>query len=119
MSILEDMVAGFLECAAWADFEANGISDDAQFADSASATARAACERFLANANGDDVQEYLAVYSASRMGNRVYLDSVGHGTGFWDETGLPDGLGDRLSKVCGNAEFHMWQNDAALVEMEG
>lgn len=64
MSILDDMVSGFLECAAWAD-------------------------------------------------------SVGHGTGFWDETGLPEGLGDRLSKVCGNAEFHMWQNDAGLVEMEG
>lgn len=119
MSILDDMVSGFLECAAWADFEANGISDGAQFADSASTTARAACERFLANANGDDVQEYLAVYDAGRMGNRVYLDSVGHGTGFWDETGLPDGLGDRLSKVCGNAEFHMYQNDAGLVEMEG
>lgn len=39
-------------------------------------------------------------YSVERAGNDFWLTRNGHGAGFWDRDELPEGVGDKLTKIA-------------------
>lgn len=116
--VTQEMINGFLDCAAWADFEAYEIPEGSEFAPSAQDVARRVIQNAMQHMDEADIAAWNKVYSETRFGNRVYLDSVGHGTGFWAENiALPEGVGERLSQACGNREIHMWlEGETVLME---
>ena len=83
---LSAIVAGYLECAAWADAPEGST---ARFTREAMETARADCAAFV-DACGPLAAEAIGRdgYSPARFGHDYWLSRCGHGTGFWDRDEL-------------------------------
>lgn len=92
-STLQEIVAGYLACAEWADRE-EGSS--ARFTKAAKRKAFADCQAFVDSAGEQLVNQALTQpgYSASRFGHDFWLDRCGHGCGFWDRGELENTAAD-------------------------
>lgn len=109
-SEIDDMVAGYLDAAKWAetntevDEDGNEVcvreidSYHAEWEDDAKAIARDDCKMFLVRVIKSDHPGDLKAMSAEHMGHNFWLTRRHHGTGFWDRN-LGD-VGDRLTKIA-------------------
>ena len=126
MADIEDMVAGYIECAVWAGLDWSDMdeSDNPRHLDEnygaddvapeALATIRDECAQFV-----DECSDDLAATGADmgQHGHDFYLTRNGHGAGFWDR-GYGD-AGDRLSdaaKAWGTSELYAGDDGALYVE---
>lgn len=93
--MLEEFLAAYLECAAWADApEGCGISE---FSEEAKKAAREECEDFLAY----EGVEAMIGGNYSQAGHDFWLTRNGHGAGFWDrdEALYGPGNGQKLTAI--------------------
>lgn len=94
------IVAGYLECAAWADAPEGSA---ARFTTGAQRLAAAVCAAFVEYVGPELTAQALDAvgYSPERFGHDFWLTRCGHGAGFWDR--------DELSAppVCGGP---MWRD---------
>lgn len=100
---LDDFTKGYIEALFFT--ETSEELEDASFADlapSALAEIMADCAAFQSKAADLLNLAYERDYDATQAGRDFWFTRNGHGVGFWDRKPLEeDGLGDRLSKLCG------------------
>lgn len=82
----EQFVAGYLECAAWADAP-EGSS--ARFTRAAIRDAQDDCREFI-QACGPRIDQAAELRDWGYLGHDFWLSRKGHGTGFWDRDELQD-----------------------------
>jgi hypothetical protein len=80
----EKFVAGYLECAAWADAPEDS---NARFTNAAKREAADVCREFI-EACGPLINQAAEVRDWSYLGRDFWLSRCGHGTGFWDREEL-------------------------------
>ncbi len=84
--IFEEVVQGYLTCAAWADAPEGS---NARFTKQAKRLAADSCSKFIAACGPLFQQAVRAVgYSPARFGHDFWLNRKGHGAGFWDRDEL-------------------------------
>lgn len=103
-----DFLAGYIECALWADAP---INDDGEHDDNAPEPAGAELDRmtaeagawFIANRADIDAAADCSGYSYARAGHDYWLTRNGHGAGFWDRDELPGDVAARLTAAAERA----------------
>lgn len=84
--VFDEVVQGYLACAAWADAPEGS---NARFTQQAKRLAADSCSKFIAACGPLFQQAISAVgYSPARFGHDFWLNRKGHGAGFWDRDEL-------------------------------
>ena len=116
---IDAFTRGYLIAAEFTSQEEIGGADE--WDDSAIAKASEDCERFQ-NENWEDLMVYCEHisthgYSDSECaGMDFWYSRNRHGTGFWDRTELPEGLGDKLADAAKKfGEIDVYVGDSGLV----
>ena len=95
---LDEMIAGYLEAAVWADSE-DGTNP--RLPKSSHIKATFDCMAFADYNKVLVTQALLAPgYTAARLGHDFWLTRGRHGTGFWDRTELNGALGKQLTEAA-------------------
>lgn len=106
---IKRMIAGYTECAAWADCGPDHETHECEWSDELRAAMEADCAAFIAMCDGYKVTDTLAEkapeYSDERLGHDFWLTRNGHGAGFWDRDELTASflwgvtIGERLTQL--------------------
>lgn len=112
-SLIDQITAGFLESAAWADAPENSR---ARFPNSQRVKARAYIVRFCNSCMPLAWQALDCTdgYSAEQFGRDVWLNQAGHGVGFWDRKELETPAKDRITLKDRNGKPYTYPADATL-----
>lgn len=112
--MIERIIDGYLECAAWAD---SPEDSRARFPHKARDTARVIVGAFLTIA-GPLVSQAIGRpgYSPERFGHDLWLTRTGSGTGFWDRAELECPPVSRVPFVDRDGKPRKWGADATLGE---
>lgn len=116
MMNVDDVLAGYLRCAVWAEVDHEGEPLDStysadDFTDEAVAKARVLCDDFVRHAAVLLVDFMMTTgRDAEAVGHDLWLTRNGHGVGFWDRgAGV---VGERLSEMAGlYGEENVWHDD--------
>lgn len=117
---LQQLINGYTEALIWADF-----SDDSHVTLSLAAEAaiKAQCSRFLDLLDEHDIElepTYTQCPTYGYIGQRLYLQQTGHGTGIWDMDVSEGNEAQRdhaseLARQVGTLEFYLGDDNVIQV----
>jgi hypothetical protein len=114
-STIARIVAGYLECAEWADKPENSA---ARFTSETRETAEKVIRVFL-QVSGPCAAQALRVdgYSPEQFGHDLWLTRGGHGTGFWDrdELDVPPIIPQQSAPDRNGAHKPLTEHDASTI----
>lgn len=112
-SLIDQITAGFLECAEWADKPENSR---ARFPSTQSPRARAYVVKFVNSCLPLAWQALDCTdgYSPEQFGRDVWLTQAGHGCGFWDRPELEQPAKDQLELIDRNGKPYTYSKGATL-----
>lgn len=108
---LERMLAGYVECADFADCGPDHETHEKEWSGELDARMAKDCATFIAMCDEykvlDDLAELAPEYSDERFGHDLWLTRNGHGAGYWDRSELEPmiealgvTLGTRLTQLA-------------------